>query len=194
MAINPMINSCKNSLNNLFNSINTVFLHLQTMPSQGVGVVLIKYKDIPGTGRAVEYWILRDYTITEPTTTVNTSTNFTIEFTIIGQGVHGLALVSSTMSPEFARGFIANAASDAAAHTPSSENWTSKLIGQSIFFETGSLRVAPIFNVNGELEAKSAIGLNTVKFDDDTVIMDEIDKNVLDQLIHWTNGYAVISH
>jgi len=193
MEINDVISTCKGRLIALFDSTNDVFLRLGTMISENKAIVLIQRRNIPGTGQAVEYWILRDYTLTETTTTVNTTPTFTIECTIAGQGVHGLALVSSTMNPEYAHGFIMQAATDAANHATSSEDWNVKLIRKSIFFETGSLKVNPVFNITGELQAKSAIGLNTIKFDDDTVIMDEIDKNVLDQLIHWTDSYSVIT-
>lgn len=193
MEINDAIINCKNALNGLFDSTNDVFLRLNQMLNENMAVVLIQVRDIPGTGQVVEYWILRDYTLTETTTTINTSPSFTIECTIEGQGIHGLALINGAMNPGLVHTFIMSAADDAADDAVESDFWTNKLVGQSIFFETGSLKVIPVFNITGELKAKSAIGLNTIKFDDDTIIMDEIHKDLLDKLIHWTNSYSVIS-
>lgn len=194
MEINDEIQNCKSSLNDMFDAISNVFLHLSRMLNKNKALVLIQQSYIPDAGASVEYWILRDYTIKNVTPATGTAPNFTVECTITGQGIHGIALRDSETGPREVLIFIRLAAEDAAEGNTDSESWTSRLISKSIFIETGSLRTDDHSKENGALKTNFAIGLNAAKFDDKTVYMDEIDKSLLDRFMQYTDGYSVISH
>lgn len=182
------LTTATHTLRDLFNSINALVLRLQTMITENKAAVIIRNGNPVHNNQTIEYWILRDYEITDVVQTSQTPSTLSIEFTLKGQGFHGICLSSNNVTATTVQNWILAAAGD------DNTSWANGLINNSIFVETGS-KIQTWLGTEGPglLVAADVLGLKTVKFEDEAIIMDEIDKTAINNFILWTNTAQIFN-